>query len=82
MKKYFDTKAESLEEKIKQIFGETVAKEGNKFTKALMAARDAGRKFFSVNGKQYETNECLYIHRVVCVHNILTSGPYAKLVEN
>ena len=55
MKKYFDTKAESLEEKIKQIFGETVAKEGNKFTKALMAARDAGRKFFSVNGKQYET---------------------------
>ena len=55
MKKYFDTKAESLEEKIKQIFGETVAKEGNQFTKALMAARDAGRKFFSVNGKQYET---------------------------
>ena len=55
MSKYFDTKAESLEEKIKQIFGETVAKEGNKFTKALMAARDAGKKFFSVNGKQYET---------------------------
>ena len=55
MKKYLDTKAESLESKITKIFGETVAKEGNKFTKALMAARDAGKKFFSVNGKQYET---------------------------
>jgi len=55
MKKYLDTKAESLESKITKIFGETVAKEGNKFTKALMAAREAGKKFFSVNGKQYET---------------------------
>ena len=57
MKKYFDTKAESLEEKIKQIFGETVAKEGNKFTKALMAARENGKKFFSVNGKEYKTED-------------------------
>ena len=54
-KKYFDTMPESLEDKIKKIFGETVAKEGNKFTKALMAARENGKKFFSVNGKQYET---------------------------
>ena len=46
---------ESLEDKIKKIFGETVAKEGNKFTKALMAARENGKKFFSVNGRQYET---------------------------
>ena len=55
MSKYFDTMPESLEDKIKKIFGETVAKEGNKFTKALMAARDAGKKFFSVNGKEYKT---------------------------
>ncbi len=54
-KKYFDTMPESLEDKIKKIFGETVAKEGNKFTKALMAARENGKKFFSVNGRQYET---------------------------
>ena len=54
-KKYFETMPESLEDKIKKIFGETVAKEGNKFTKALMAARENGKKFFSVNGKQYET---------------------------
>ena len=39
-KKYFDTMPESLEDKIKKIFGETVAKEGNKFTKALMAIRN------------------------------------------
>jgi hypothetical protein len=56
-KKYFDTMPESLEDKIKKIFGETVAKEGNKFTKALMAARDAGKKFFSVNGKEYKTED-------------------------
>ena len=55
MAKYFDTMPESLEDKIKKIFGETVAKEGNKFTKALMAARENGKKFFSVNGRQYET---------------------------
>ena len=55
MSKYFDTMPESLEDKIKKIFGETVAKEGNKFTKALMAARENGKKFFSVNGRQYET---------------------------
>ena len=57
MSKYFDTKAESLEDKIKKIFGETVAKEGNKFTKALMAARENGKKFFSVNGKEYKTED-------------------------
>ena len=48
---------ESLEDKIKKIFGETVAKEGNKFTKALMAARDNGKKFFSVNGREYKTED-------------------------
>ena len=48
---------ESLEDKITKIFGETVAKEGNKFTKALMAARDNGKKFFSVNGKEYKTED-------------------------
>ena len=57
MSKYFDTMPESLEDKIKKIFGETVAKEGNKFTKALMAARDNGKKFFSVNGKEYKTED-------------------------
>ena len=56
-KKYFDTMPESLEDKIKKIFGETVAKEGNKFTKALMAARENGKKFFSVNGKEYKTED-------------------------
>tara|TARA_B100000073_G_scaffold346344_1_gene357527 strand:- start:389 stop:1093 length:705 start_codon:yes stop_codon:yes gene_type:complete len=56
-KKYFETMPESLEDKIKKIFGETVAKEGNKFTKALMAARDNGKKFFSVNGKEYKTED-------------------------
>ena len=55
MSKYLETMPESLEDKIKKIFGETVAKEGNKFTKALMAARENGKKFFSVNGRQYET---------------------------
>ena len=57
MKKYLDTKAESLENKITQIFGETVAKEGNKFSAALMAARENGKKFFSVNGKQFKTED-------------------------
>jgi hypothetical protein len=57
MKKYLETMPESLEDKIKKIFGETVAKEGNKFTKALMAARDNGKKFFSVNGKEYKTED-------------------------
>ena len=46
MNKYLDTKAESLENKITQIFGETVAKEGNKFTKALNAARENKSRCF------------------------------------
>ena len=57
MKKYLDTMPESLEAKITQIFGETVAKEGNKFSAALMAARENGKKFFSVNGKQFKTED-------------------------
>ena len=57
MSKYLETMRESLEDKIKKIFGETVAKEGNKFTKALMAARDNGKKFFSVNGKEFKTED-------------------------
>jgi len=57
MKKYLESMPESLEDKITKIFGETVAKEGNKFTKALMAARDNGKKFFSVNGKEFKTED-------------------------
>ena len=57
MKKYLDTKAESLENKITQIFGETVAKEGNKFTKALNAARENGKEYFAVDGKNFKTED-------------------------
>ena len=57
MKKYLDTKAESLENKITQIFGETVAKEGNKFTKALNAARENGKEYLAVDGKNFKTED-------------------------
>jgi hypothetical protein len=57
MNKYLDTKAESLENKITQIFGETVAKEGNKFTKALNAARENGKEYFAVDGKNFKTED-------------------------
>ena len=46
-----------LGHKSKETVGETVAKEGNKFTKALMAARENGKKFFSVNGKEFKTED-------------------------
>ena len=52
---YFKNTPESLLEKVKDIQIETAAREGNKFTKALMAARENGKKFFTVNGKEYET---------------------------
>ena len=52
---YFNRNNESLENAVKEIFKETAAREGNKFTKALMAARENGKKFFTVNGKEYET---------------------------
>ena len=52
---YFKNTPESLLEKVKEIQKETAAREGNKFTKALMAARENGNKFFTVNGKEYET---------------------------
>ena len=52
---YFKNTPESLLEKVKEIQIETAAREGNKFTKALMAARENGKKFFTVNGKEYET---------------------------
>ena len=54
---YFKNTPESLLEKVKEIQIETVAREGNKFTKALMAARENGKKFFTVNGKEYETDQ-------------------------
>ena len=53
---YFKNTPESLLEKVKEIQIETAAREGNKFTKALMAARENGKKFFTVNGKEYETD--------------------------
>ena len=53
---YFKNTPESLLEKVKEIQKETAAREGNKFTKALMAARENGNKFFTVNGKEYETD--------------------------
>ena len=52
---YFKNTPESLLEKVKEIQIKTAAREGNKFTKALMAARENGKKFFTVNGKEYET---------------------------
>jgi len=52
---YFKNTPESLLEKVKEIQIKTAAREGNKFTKALMAARENGNKFFTVNGKEYET---------------------------
>ena len=45
---YFKNTPESLLEKVKEIQKETAAREGNKFTKALMAARENGKKFFTV----------------------------------
>lgn len=55
--KYFDNKAGSLIEAAKKIKEKTIEVEGNAFTKALMAARDNKDKFFSVNGKQYRTED-------------------------
>jgi hypothetical protein len=52
---YFKNTPESLLEKVKEIQIKTAAREGNKFTKALMAARENVNKFFTVNGKEYET---------------------------
>ena len=52
---YFKNTPESLLEKVKEIQIKTAAREGNKFTKALMSARENGNKFFTVNGKEYET---------------------------
>ena len=52
---YFKNTPESLLEKVKEIQIKTAAREGNKFTKALMAAIENGNKFFTVNGKEYET---------------------------
>ena len=54
---YFDNKAGSLIEAAKSIKNKTIETEGNKFTKALMAARENGDKVFSVNGKQYRTED-------------------------
>lgn len=54
---YFDNKAGSLIEAAKQVKEKTIEVEGNAFTKALMAARDNGDKVFSVNGKQYRTED-------------------------
>lgn len=54
---YFDNKAGSLIEAATSVKNKTIEVEGNAFTKALMAARDNGDKVFSVNGKQYRTED-------------------------
>ena len=54
---YFDNKAGSLIEAATSVKNKTIEAEGNKFTKALMAARENGDKIFSVNGKQYRTED-------------------------
>lgn len=54
---YFDNKAGSLIEAATSVKNKTIETEGNKFTKALTAARENGDKVFSVNGKQYRTED-------------------------
>jgi hypothetical protein len=56
-KQYFETRKNSLEDSVKNIFGETLTKDNKDFTKALESAKETGQKFFSVNGTQYSTNE-------------------------
>jgi hypothetical protein len=55
MRQYFDLKNGSLSETAQKIREKALEKEGNMFTKALMAARENGNKFFTVNGKEYKT---------------------------
>ena len=55
MRQYFDLKNGSLSETAQKIREKALEKEGNMFTKALMAARENGKKYFTVNGKEYKT---------------------------
>ena len=56
-KQYFETRKNSLEDSVKNVFGETLSKDDKNFTKALESAKEAGQKFFKVNGTQYNTTE-------------------------
>ena len=40
-KKYFETRKDSLEDSVKNIFGNTISSEQNKFNEAAKAATDA-----------------------------------------
>lgn len=76
---YFDNKAGSLIEAAKQVKEKTIEVEGNAFTKALVAARDNGDKVFSVNGKQYRTEDLdkLDVDKVKDVINALKGATKA-----
>jgi len=54
-KKYFETRKDSLEDSVKNIFGNTISSEQNKFNEAAKAATDAGKEYFVVNGLQHKT---------------------------
>ena len=53
-----DKMGEELEEKENTNMENTQPMEGNEFSGALKAAKDAGEKTFTVNGKQYDVEEC------------------------
>ena len=53
--KYFETRTDSLEDSVKNIFKNTIDSDQNKFNEAAKAATDAGKEYFVVNGVQHKT---------------------------
>ena len=53
--KYFETRTDSLEDSVKNIFKNTIDSDQNKFNEAAKAATDAGKEYFVVNGLQHKT---------------------------
>ena len=57
MKKYFETKKNSLESAVTGVFGKTIDTMKKTFSDAEQAAKSAGKKFFTAGGRQYAVKE-------------------------
>ena len=57
MKKYFETKKNSLESAVTGVFGKTIDTMKKTFSDAEQAAKSAGKKFITAGGRQYAVKE-------------------------
>ncbi len=84
-KKYFETRKNSLEDSVKNIFGKTIETSQRIFDEAKQAAKTAGKKYFVSDGKQHkidEENEVVAKKDSVVTRKPKNTDPSPKVEDN